>query len=181
MLLQIMEEGRLTDTLGRNIDFRNTIIIMTANVGAERLANGAPLGFATGSGVNDDYDKLRDSLLEAARKTFKPEFINRLDELIVFRKLGPEELRRIVRLELSKLVARLADQGRKLEIDDDVIECLVNSGANPEHGARPIRRAVGTLIEDPLADEILRGTFHGCSKIRVSMQDGKPAFFPEND
>ena len=163
MLLQIMEEGRLTDTLGRNIDFRNTIIIMTANVGAERLANGAPLGFATGSGVNDDYDKLRDSLLEAARKTFKPEFINRLDELIVFRKLGPEELRRIVRLELSKLVARRADQGRKLEIDDDVIECLVNSGANPEHGARPIRRAVGTLIEDPLADEILRGTFHGCS------------------
>ncbi len=181
MLLQIMEEGRLTDTLGRNIDFRNTIIIMTANVGAERLANGAPLGFATGSGVNDDYDKLRDSLLEAARKTFKPEFINRLDELIVFRKLGPEELRRIVRLELFKLVARLADQGRKLEIDDDVIECLVNSGANPEHGARPIRRAVGTLIEDPLADEILRGTFHGCSKIHVSMADGKPAFFPEND
>ena len=181
MLLQIMEEGRLTDTLGRNIDFRNTIIIMTANVGAERAANGAPLGFATGTGVNDDYDKLRDSLLEAARKTFKPEFINRLDELIVFRKLGPEELRRIVRLELSKLVARLADQGRKLEIDDDVIECLVNSGANPEHGARPLRRAIGTLIEDPLADEILRGTFHGCSKIRVSMADGKPAFFPEND
>ena len=181
MLLQIMEEGRLTDTLGRNIDFRNTIIIMTANVGAERLANGAPLGFATGSDVNDDYDKLRDSLLEAARKAFKPEFINRLDELIVFRKLGPEELRQIVRLELSKLIARLADQGRKLEIDDDVIECLVNSGANPEHGARPIRRAVGTLIEDPLADEILRGTFHGFTKIRVSMSDGKPAFFPEND
>ena len=181
MLLQIMEEGRLTDTLGRNIDFRNTIIIMTANVGAERAANGAPLGFATGTGVNDDYDKLRDSLLEAARKAFKPEFINRLDELVVFRKLGPDEFRKIVRLELSKLVARLADQGRKLEIDDDVIEYLVANGANPEHGARPIRRAVGSYIEDPLADEILRGTFHGCSKIRVSMADGKPAFFPEND
>ena len=180
MLLQIMEDGRLTDTLGRSVDFRNTIIIMTANVGAERIANGAPLGFATGSGVNDDYDKLRDSLLEAARKTFKPEFINRLDELIVFRKLGPEELRRIVRLELSKLTSRLADQGRKLEIDDDVIDCLISSGANPEHGARPLRRAIGTLIEDPLADEILRGTFHGCTKIRVSMSDGKPAFFPEN-
>jgi ATP-dependent Clp protease ATP-binding subunit ClpC len=181
MLLQIMEDGRLTDTLGRSVDFRNTVIIMTANVGAERLANGAPLGFATGTGVNDDYDKLRDSLLEAARKAFKPEFINRLDELIVFRKLGPDELRRIVRLELSKLVARLADRGRKLEIDDDVIDCLISSGANPEHGARPLRRAIGTLIEDPLADEILRGTFHGCSKIRVSMSDGKPAFFPEND
>jgi ATP-dependent Clp protease ATP-binding subunit ClpC len=181
MLLQIMEDGRLTDTLGRSVDFRNTIIIMTANVGAERITNGAPLGFATGTGVNDDYDKLRDSLLEAARKAFKPEFINRLDELIVFRKLGPEELRRIVRLELSKLTARLAEQGRTLEIDDDVIDCLISTGANQEHGARPLRRAIGTLIEDPLADEILRGTFHGCSRIRVSLSDGKPAFFPEND
>ena len=179
MLLQIMEDGRLTDTLGRSVDFRNTIIIMTANVGAERITNGAPLGFSTGTGVNDDYDKLRDSLLEAAKKTFKPEFINRLDELIVFRKLGPEELRRIVRLELSKLTARLADQGRSLEIDDDVIDCLVSSDANPEHGARPLRRAIGNLIEDPLADEILRGTFHGRTRIRVSMADGKPAFFPE--
>jgi len=179
MLLQIMEDGRLTDTLGRSVDFRNTIIIMTANVGAERITNGAPLGFSTGSGVNDDYDKLRDSLLEAAKKTFKPEFINRLDELIVFRKLGPEELRRIVRLELSKLTARLADQGRTLEIDDSVIDCLVSADANPEHGARPLRRAIGNLIEDPLADEILRGTFHGRTRIRVSMADGKPAFFPE--
>ena len=179
MLLQIMEDGRLTDTLGRSVDFRNTIIIMTANVGAERITNGAPLGFATGAGANDDYEKLRDSLLEAARKAFKPEFINRLDELIVFRKLGPEELRSIVRLELSKLTARLADQGRTLEIDDDVIDCLIASGANPEHGARPLRRAIGTLIEDPLADEILRGTFHGCHRIRVSMSDGKPSFFPE--
>ncbi len=179
MLLQIMEDGRLTDTLGRSVDFRNTIIIMTANVGAERITNGAPLGFSTGSGVNDDYEKLRDSLLEAARKAFKPEFINRLDELIVFRKLGPEELRKIVRLELSKLTARLAEQDRTLEIDDDVIDCLVSSGANPEHGARPLRRAIGTLIEDPLADEILRGTFHGCTRIRVSLVNGKPAFFPE--
>ena len=179
MLLQIMEDGRLTDTLGRSVDFRNTIIIMTANVGAERITNGAPLGFSTGSGVNDDYEKLRDSLLEAARKAFKPEFINRLDELIVFRKLGPEELRSIVRLELSKLTSRLADQGRTLEIDDDVIDCLISSGANPEHGARPLRRAIGSLIEDPLADEILRGSFHGCTRIRVSMADGKPAFFPE--
>jgi ATP-dependent Clp protease ATP-binding subunit ClpC len=179
MLLQIMEDGRLTDTLGRSVDFRNTIIIMTANVGAERITNGAPLGFSTGAGVNDDYEKLRDSLLEAARKAFKPEFINRLDELIVFRKLGPEELRSIVRLELSKLTKRLADQGRTLEIDDDVIDCLISSGANPEHGARPLRRAIGSLIEDPLADEILRGTFHGCTRIRVSMADGKPAFFPE--
>ena len=95
--------------------------------------------------MNDDYDKLRDSLLEAARKTFKPEFINRLDELIVFRKLGPEELRRIVRLELSKLVTRLADQGRKLEIDDDVIECLVNSGACRRRGGSDARRVPGSL------------------------------------
>ena len=179
MLLQIMEDGRLTDTLGRSIDFRNTIIIMTANVGAERITNGAPLGFATGTGVNDDYDKLRDSLLEAAKKAFKPEFINRLDELIVFRKLGGEELRSIVRLELAKLTSRLADQGRTLEVDDDVVDCLIASGANPELGARPLRRAIGTLIEDPLADEILRGTFAGRSRIRVSMVDGKPAFLAE--
>ena len=179
MLLQIMEDGRLTDTLGRSIDFRNTIIIMTANVGAERITNGAPLGFATGTGVNDDYDKLRDSLLEAAKKAFKPEFINRLDELIVFRKLGGEELRSIVRLELAKLTSRLADQGRTLEVDDDVVDCLIASGANPELGARPLRRAIGTLIEDPLADEILRGTFAGRSRIRVLMVDGKPAFLAE--
>ena len=129
--------------------------------------------------MNDDYDKLRDSLLEAAKKAFKPEFINRLDELIVFRKLGGEELRSIVRLELAKLTSRLADQGRTLEVDDDVVDCLIASGANPELGARPLRRAIGTLIEDPLADEILRGTFAGRSRIRVSMVDGKPAFLAE--
>jgi len=180
MLLQILEEGRLTDTLGRNIDFRNTVIIMTANIGAEKFTGKALLGFSTGeNGVDaSEYGKLRDMLLEMARKTFKPEFINRLDELIVFRKLLKDDLRSIVRLELDKLIQRLADQGKTLTVEDPVIDYLIESGANPEYGARPLRRAIGSKLEDPLADDILSGRFPSNAAIRAQMEDGRLVFVP---
>lgn len=178
MLLQIMEEGRLTDSLGRTIDFRNTIVIMTANVGADAVTNGAPLGFAAGNDAGG-YAALHDRLISAAKKFFKPEFLNRVDELIVFRRLEQEDLERIVRIELDKLKERLLEQGKELVVDDDVVRRLLADGYKPEYGARPLRRAIGTGIEDPLAEEILRGTFRNAGRIHAVLTDGRIEFRPE--
>ncbi|WP_294507629.1 ATP-dependent Clp protease ATP-binding subunit [uncultured Victivallis sp.] len=178
MLLQILEEGRITDTLGRRIDFRNTIIIMTSNVGAEQLAKGsAPLGFGSDSTESQSADE---RLLGIAKKFFKPEFINRVDDIIVFRKLNKEDLLAIIDIELGKLRERLL--GRKLgfEISDEVKDFLISKGYEPEFGARPLRRAVERYIEDPLAEEILRGRFEKAKKVRVELDQQKILFFPES-
>ena len=178
MLLQILEEGRITDTLGRRIDFRNTIIIMTSNVGAEQLAKGnAPLGFGSDSSESQNADE---RLLGIAKKFFKPEFINRVDDIIVFRKLNKEDLLAIIDIELGKLRERLL--GRKLgfEISDEVKDFLISKGYEPEFGARPLRRAVERYIEDPLAEEILRGRFEQAKKVRVELDQQKILFFPED-
>ena len=174
ILLQILEEGKLTDSLGRRIDFRNTIVIMTSNVGAERLAKGGTLGFTSDSAP--DADKMRDRLMDVARKTFKPEFLNRVDELIVFRKLERPDLENIVRLEISKLTARLANQGRTLTVGQPVVDFLLDNGWQPEYGARPLRRAIERYLEDPLSEELLRGTFRDAKSIRAFVEEGKIVF-----
>ena len=156
MLLQILEEGKLTDTLGRRIDFRNTIVIMTSNIGADRIGRSNTLGFSAGS-PNADAEKQNNVLLETAKRTFKPEFINRVDEILVFRRLEKEDLEKIVRLELDKLVRRMANQGRKLQYSDELAAFLTEKGFQPEYGARPLRRAVERSVEDPLAEMILSG------------------------
>ncbi len=179
MLLQILEEGKLTDSLGRRIDFRNTIIIMTSNIGAEQIVKGGGLGF----GANDknvSFDKTRDRLLEMAKKRFKPEFINRVDDVIVFHRLEKEDLMRIVDLELNKVRERLLLQGLKLNVNDKVIEFLIEKGYEPEYGARPLRRAIERYIEDALAEELLRGYFRKTKCIDVQLDNQKLLFLPDS-
>jgi len=177
MLLQILEEGRITDTLGRKIDFRNTIVIMTSNVGASEIAGSGTLGFSAGSAA--DVRKNEDRLLAIAKKYFKPEFINRVDEVVVFRNLDKEALKDIVELELAKLRTLLADRGLTLTVTDGVKSLLVEEEFDPAYGARPLRRAVERRIEDPLAEELLRGTFAGASGVKVELDGQKIVLLPE--
>ncbi len=177
MLLQILEEGRITDTLGRRIDFRNTIVIMTSNVGAAELSGSGTLGFSAGNAA--DLRKNDDRLLAVAKKYFKPEFINRVDEVVVFRRLGQESLLRIIDLELEKLRTLLADRNLTLAVSDEVKQFLIECDYDPEYGARPLRRAVERFIEDPLAEELLRGSFSGAAGVRVELDRQKILIFPE--
>ena len=177
MLLQILEEGRITDTLGRRIDFRNTIVIMTSNVGAAELAGTGTLGFSAGSAA--DARKDDDRLLALAKKHFKPEFLNRVDDVVIFRRLDQDALIRIVDLELAKLGTLLADRNLTLTVSDEVKRFLVERNFDPEYGARPLRRAVERLIEDPLAEELLRGTFAGAKGVRVELDNQKILIFPK--
>ncbi len=177
LLLQILEEGRITDTLGRRVDFRNTIIIMTSNVGADRLAHGGALGFGSDA---DNSIQSSEKLLDTAKKFFKPEFINRVDDIIVFRKLNREDLIKIIDLELSELSGRLATKELKLIIANEVKNFIITKGFEPEYGARPLRRAVERYIEDPLAEELLRGHFNAPGNIQATLTaDNQIIFAPE--
>ncbi len=178
ILLQILEEGHLTDSLGRRVDFRNTIIIMTSNVGAEQLVKGSKaLGFA--GDASADGEKRQEQLLEAVRRFFKPEFINRLDELVIFRQLTREDLLSIVDIEVGKVKERLAVRGVELVLSDEVKGFLIEKGFQPEYGARPLRRAVERLLEDPLAEELLKGLPENTVSIRAVLDNGKVLLFPE--
>lgn len=178
ILLQILEEGHLTDSLGRRVDFRNTIIIMTSNVGADQLVKGnKALGFGNGDAL--DQEKSRDRLLETVRRFFKPEFLNRLDELVIFRQLTREDLLSIVDIEVDKVRERLSSRGLKLILSDEVNQFLIDKGFQPEYGARPLRRAVERLIEDPLAEELLKGLPKNTDAIRIVLDNGKLLLFPE--
>ncbi|MDX9981878.1 MAG: ATP-dependent Clp protease ATP-binding subunit, partial [Lentisphaeria bacterium] len=180
MLLQILEEGKITDSLGRRIDFRNTIVIMTSNVGAEQaMKGGAALGFNTAGPGVVDFEKLSSGLLEVARKRFKPEFLNRVDEIIVFRSLAQDDLRRIIQLELDKVTGRLLQRQVTLELGQPILDFLIERGYKPEYGARPLRRAVEHYLEDPLAEEMLRGNVIPGSHVRVELDNQKLLFFPE--
>jgi ATP-dependent Clp protease ATP-binding subunit ClpC len=176
MLLQIMEEGRLTDSFGRNVDFRNTILIMTSNLGAELIKGGGGFGFQKRS-AEVDYNNIKTVLMKEIERFFRPEFINRLDDVIVFRPLNKDDLVQIVNYELAKVAKRLALQGMKMEFDQLAKDFLIDKGYNPEFGARPLRRAIGTYVEDPLAEMVLTGQFHGGSTILVTRRndsEGKP-------
>ena len=159
ILLQILEEGQLTDGLGHTINFRNTIIVMTSNVGATQLTKPLSLGFKAPSHTSDDdYDKMRDRLEDAAKKQFRPEFLNRLDDLVVFRELGRDDIRKIIDCEIDKIAERLKAKGGKLDLPKEAIDFLIGQGFKPESGARQLRRVVERYIEDPLAEEILSKT-----------------------
>ncbi len=166
MLLQIMEEGRLTDSFGRNVDFKNTILIMTSNIGADLIKGGVQFGFGKKTEVQD-YDKMKSTLLKEIERYFRPEFINRLDEVIVFHPLTREDLVQIVDYETKKVRDRLESHGLVLEIDQSAKDFLIEKGYNPDFGARPLRRAIGTYIEDALSESILRGEFEGKNLLRV--------------
>lgn len=175
MLLQILEEGKLTDSFGRVVNFRNTIILMTSNVGSDTIKRGSTLGF---SPVSDEatYEKMRERILEESKKVFRPEFLNRLDDVIVFRTMTKPDLVQILDLEISKVVNRLKGKNLKLELDEAAKDFLVEKGYDPQYGARPMRRAVERYLEDPLAEEILRGHLHEGEPIKVSSDKEKLTF-----
>jgi ATP-dependent Clp protease ATP-binding subunit ClpC len=156
LLLQILEEGKITDSLGRKIDFRNTIIIMTSNVGAELIKRQTSLGFGAVAS-HESYEQMRDKILEESKRVFKPEFLNRLDDMIVFHTLGRTDLAKIVELEVAKVVERVRLKEIKIHLDQSAVEFLIDKGYDPTYGARPMRRAVEKFLEDPLAEELLRG------------------------
>lgn len=175
MLLQILEEGKLTDSFGRVVNFRNTIILMTSNVGSDTIKRGSTLGF---SPISDEstYEKMRERILEESKKVFRPEFLNRLDDVIVFRTMTKPDLIQILDLEINKVVNRLKGKNLKLELDDAAKDFLVEKGYDPQYGARPMRRAVERYLEDPLAEEILRGHLHEGEPIKVSSDKEKLTF-----
>ena len=157
LLLQILEEGTITDSLGRKIDFRNTIIIMTSNVGASTIKRQTSLGFGAMAEGEADFEGMKEKILEETKRYFKPEFLNRLDDLVVFHMLEKVDLNQIVDLEVSKLVKRLKEKEIDLTLTAEARELLANKGFDPAYGARPMRRAVERFLEDPLAESLLRG------------------------
>ena len=175
MLLQILEEGKLTDSLGRQVDFRNTIILLTSNVGSDVLRKNTTLGFGKQSD-GQDYEVMRGRILDEAKKFFRPEFLNRLDDIIVFRTLGKPELIQILELEVKKILERIARRNVPVILDDKARELLIEKGFDPQYGARPMRRAVEKYLEDPLAEEILRGTLTEGESVYVTSDKEKLVF-----
>ena len=174
MLLQIMEEGHLTDSFGRKVDFKNVVLIMTTNAGADIITSGTGFGFGGTKSPDANYDNMKRELMQVLHKTFKPEFLGRLDEVVVFRKLMDEDLKHIVEIELKKVRERLGQRGMRLELDDAAREFLIkkgNEGENLDYGARPLRRSVEMFVEDPLAEELLRGSFEGKNLIKVHVKE----------
>jgi len=175
LLLQILEEGTVTDSLGRKIDFRNTIIILTSNVGAELIKKQTTLGF--GAPKHDEgYDTMQGKILEETKRVFKPEFLNRLDDIIVFHTLSKEMLTRIVDLEVAKVIARIKEKEIAITLDQAAHEFLIEKGYDPTYGARPMRRAVERYLEDPMAEEILRGSFKAGDQVEVTRDGEKLSF-----
>ena len=166
MLLQVMEEGRLTDSFGRNVDFRNTILIMTTNAGAEAIKNQSAFGFQK-TDEDAGYDSMKKRVMEQIERVFRPEFLNRLDDTIIFRHLTRNDLKLVIDFELAKVRERLLERGLSLELTDEAKEFLIRKGSNLDYGARPLRRAIEQRIEDPLSEELLSGTFEGKDTIVV--------------
>ncbi len=174
MLLQIMEEGHLTDSFGRRVDFKNVILIMTTNAGASKMAHGGSMGLHTLRERDQEksYDDMKVNLMHELQRQFKPEFLGRLDEVVVFRKLTREELKMIVDIELEKVYARLKERGKQLVLSDEARGFIIDKGEvddGLDYGARPLRRSVERFIEDPLSEELLRGTFDGQNIIRIEL------------
>jgi ATP-dependent Clp protease ATP-binding subunit ClpC len=179
MLLQIMEEGRLTDNVGRMIDFKNTILIMTTNIGAEQIIGKMSFGFSKRD-AETTYEKMKDTLKQTMEQTFRPEFLNRVDDIIVFRSLTDVDLKHIIEIELDKVSKRLKEKHLKLIVTEAAKDLIREKGTNKEFGARPLRRAIEHLLEDPLSEELLKGTFAGKDTITVRVTEGegeKKVFF----
>ncbi len=175
MLLQIMEEGRLTDSFGRHVDFKNVIMIMTSNIGSDLIKGGGPqFGLrpnAKGGAEERNYQQIKETVMKELERYVRPEFIGRLDDVIVFRPLGRPQLEQIVNYELKKVVKRLGEHGMKVELTEEAKEFLIDKGTNVDFGARPLRRAIEQYVEDPLSEEILRGNFKGKDLIKITVKD----------
>jgi ATP-dependent Clp protease ATP-binding subunit ClpC len=175
ILLQVLDEGVLTDNLGRKVDFKNTVIIMTSNLGTRFTENVTPLGFHSPTSKST-YKKIKEAVLNELKKTFNPEFLNRVDEIVVFHQLEKEHIVKIINLLVTELNKQLLDQDLAVELSDEVVEWLIENNYQPSYGARPMRRAIQKHIEDPLSEEILKGRFKGVKKIKVVLENNTPAF-----
>ncbi len=181
LLLQVLEEGRLTDSLGRKVDFRNTILIMTSNVGAEILQRNTSMGFGIESTAENEYEKIREKILDETKRVFKPEFLNRLNELVIFKSLAREDMKAIVELELRNVSKRLKEQELRFDFTDEAKAFLIDKGYDEKYGARPLRRAVEKYLEDSLAEAILSGEIKHGETIRVGVrEDGEGLKFEQD-
>ncbi len=180
MLLQILDEGVLSDSYGRKVDFRNTIIIMTSNLGARIIEKATPLGFAKASDA-DTYTKIKENVLSELKKTFNPEFLNRVDETVVFHPLQKDHLLSIVDLLLAETNGKLAEHALSIDVDQGVKEWLLTKYYQPAYGARPMRRAIDREIENPLSEELLRGQFRNTPVIKVLLEDERIVFSEAKD
>ena len=176
IMLQIFEEGRLTDSLGREIDFRNTIIIMTTNVGAVAIQRQTKMGFGAAKSLDNDYESIKENVTEEAKKTFKPEFLNRINDLIVFHSLEREHLFKIVDLEIAKVQSRLLEKKISIELTKDAKELIIDTGYDEKYGARPLRRAIEQLLEDPLAEALLGGEINEEDCVAIDRDGDKLTF-----
>ncbi|HHY05714.1 MAG TPA: ATP-dependent Clp protease ATP-binding subunit [Clostridia bacterium] len=172
-LLQVMEDGRLTDAQGRTVNFRNTVIIMTSNLGASQIGKEATVGFVTPGDAQDKYERMKEKIMTAIKKAFRPEFLNRLDEIIVFHPLNKEQLKEIVTLLVDDVIERLTEQEIEVEVTERVKEIIIQEGYNPTFGARPLKRAIQRTVEDRLSEELLKQTFSQGDKVVVDAEDGK--------
>ncbi|MFO8027758.1 MAG: ATP-dependent Clp protease ATP-binding subunit, partial [Opitutales bacterium] len=180
LLLQVLEEGRLTDSLGRKVDFRNTILIMTSNVGADILQRNTSMGFGIENTVENEYEKIREKILDETKRVFKPEFLNRLNDLVIFKSLGRDDMQAIVDLELRNVSSRLKERDLVFEFSQEAKDFLIEKGYDEKYGARPLRRAVEKHLEDSLAESILSGEIKPGEPIKVSVQDdGKALSFEQ--
>ncbi|WP_121444262.1 ATP-dependent Clp protease ATP-binding subunit [Brockia lithotrophica] len=172
ILLQVLDDGRLTDGKGRTVDFKNTVIIMTSNVGQELIQRGTRLGF-TAQQDRIDYETMKSRVLEELRRTFRPEFLNRIDEIIVFHPLEKEHIEAIVRRLADEIAARVKEQGIEVTVTEDLIRHVAEVGFDPQYGARPIRRMLQRLVEDRLSEELLKGTIHAGDRVVLDIKDGE--------
>jgi ATP-dependent Clp protease ATP-binding subunit ClpC len=180
MLLQILEEGRLTDSFGRHVDFRNTIIILTSNIGSAIIKNQASLGFSRAADTAEkSYETMKDQLGRELEKHFRPEFLNRIDEVVVFRQLNRDDLKKIVDIELAGVRERLSEKDVDLVLDDSAKERIIDEGSDFDFGARPLKRAIEKLVEDPLSERVLRGEVPQHTRVNVVTKDGKLDFSVE--
>jgi ATP-dependent Clp protease ATP-binding subunit ClpC len=177
LLLQILEEGRLTDSFGRKVDFRNTIIIMTSNLGADLIKKSSEVGFGAAEGALD-YEHIKEKIQAAVKKHFKPEFLNRLNDIVIFQPLQKQGLLQVIELELKKLLSRLSRREVYITLDEKAKEFLVEQGFQPEMGARPLRRTIEQYLEDPLAEKVLMNPNEG-RRCLVTVEDGKLVFIDQ--
>jgi ATP-dependent Clp protease ATP-binding subunit ClpC len=178
LLLQVLEDGRLTDSQGRVVDFKNSVIIMTSNVGATGMTSSTDIGFRPqkdgGNSDEQNYEKMKNKVLEEVKHTFRPEFINRVDEIVVFHQLTRPQIEEIVGLELEKVIREVKAQEMHLEVTEDAKALLAKKGWDPQFGARPLRRAIQREVEDELAEEMLKGKFGSGDRILAEVNPDNP-------
>ncbi|MDX1410942.1 MAG: ATP-dependent Clp protease ATP-binding subunit, partial [Nitrospirales bacterium] len=178
VLLQVLDDGVLTDSLGRKVDFKNTILVMTSNLGTKLINKGVSLGFQRDE-ETEHNQRMRGEVLAELKRNFSPEFLNRIDELVVFHQLNKEHLLTIVEILIGELNVRLEDRGVQLEVSDEVKQWIITEGFEPQYGARPMRRTIQKRLGDPLSEELIRGKFNDARKIKVVLSDNAPEFVEE--